>query len=296
MGTYNHIGTVANRPAYKHESSELYLYYASNKGWWCIGSQMERMLNSLSWGKMIAEDDSLVPWDLASPWKAQRDMGDMAYVPVPKVKVVKAVDSIAWNGPDDIDASGCTVEITEGGAYSPPHTPHHTCDPACTLNTSAAREDTLYYYLPFTLQYTFPAPVSADSISIYAGDTNGHAKDLELTSDAGEVLASFTLPQESGWHTFPIQLARTQRLSLRATSSWGGYGSNCAYTYRVRFTGVLEMETANEMAKAIFEASKDEDEDGDLFFVLRGRISDEAMHRQGSHRIEAVGEDCHHNI
>jgi hypothetical protein len=88
MGKYYHIGRVSDRPAYKHESSGLYMYFANNKGWWCIGGSKDRMLQSRSWGKMIAEDDAMLPWNISAPWQAQSDTeGDFGFVSVPKVKV-----------------------------------------------------------------------------------------------------------------------------------------------------------------------------------------------------------------
>jgi hypothetical protein len=144
---------------------------------------------------------------------------------------------VGGNGSNDIDTRACRVRFTESRADCPGHTPDHTCDPAVTLNGSGERHSILYYHVPAAMEYRFAAAqVTARTISIYVGDTSGHSRDMQLLcSDSGAVLARFTVPQTSGWHTFPVIPTASQALSLRTLTCYPAYGSHWTYLYRVRF-------------------------------------------------------------
>lgn len=154
-----------------------------------------------------------------------------------------AASGCAANAHDDIDVSSCAVSFVAGGAGKPGHTRDHRCDPAVTLNGEDDRHNIIYYHVPSTMRYTFPAPVfSADGgaelaarVAIFVGDPNGHSRQMELRGDDGRVLASFALPGQSGWHTFPVVAHPTRFLDLHTSSCYPAYGDNWTYLYRVSF-------------------------------------------------------------
>jgi hypothetical protein len=96
MGKYHRIGSliqnaISERPVYKHESEEVYLYFAKRFDGWYIGGSKEAMMKGEADGILRAKDAAMFPWNTADgKWVAETQL--------PQVKVVRkdatAVDAV----------------------------------------------------------------------------------------------------------------------------------------------------------------------------------------------------------